>query len=97
MVCEKSGLVSLKHVALDGTKIKANTSKHKAMSYGQMKETRVRLEKETKERFRRNKLLDKEEDLQFGSSALIIGGPNFRTISSSARDGWPKSKRQWRH
>ena len=31
-LCQKSGLVKLGHVALDGTKIKANASKHKAMS-----------------------------------------------------------------
>jgi transposase len=65
-VCEKSGLVSLKCVAFDGTKSKANASKHKAMSYGRMKETRARLEKEIQERFRRNELLDKEEDRKFG-------------------------------
>jgi len=35
-LCEKAGLVKLGHVALDGTKIKANASKHKAMSYGHM-------------------------------------------------------------
>ena len=32
-LCEKAGQVKLGHVALDGTKIKANASKHKAMSY----------------------------------------------------------------
>ena len=32
-LCQRSGLVQLGHVALDGTKIKANASKHKAMSY----------------------------------------------------------------
>ena len=32
-LCERAGLVTLGHVALDGTKIKANASKHKAMSY----------------------------------------------------------------
>ena len=32
-LCETAGLVKLGHVALDGTKIKANASKHKAMSY----------------------------------------------------------------
>ena len=36
-LCRKAGLVKLGHVALDGTKIKANASKHKAMSYGRMK------------------------------------------------------------
>ena len=36
-LCEKAGLVKLGHVALDGTKIKANASKHKAMSYERMR------------------------------------------------------------
>ena len=35
-LCQKAGLVKLGHVALDGTKIKANASKHKAMSYDRM-------------------------------------------------------------
>ena len=35
-LCERAGLVKLGEVALDGTKIKANASKHKAMSYGRM-------------------------------------------------------------
>src|ERR1700722_16531747 len=35
-LCRKAGLVELGHVALDGTKIKANASKHKAMSYARM-------------------------------------------------------------
>ena len=35
-LCERAGLVKLGHVALDGTKIKANASKHKAMSYQRM-------------------------------------------------------------
>src|SRR3978361_624324 len=37
-LCEKAGLVRLGHVALDGTKLRANASKHKAMSYGRMEE-----------------------------------------------------------
>src|SRR5436305_12856009 len=36
-LCQEAGLVKLGHVALDGTKVKANASKHKAMSYGRMK------------------------------------------------------------
>jgi hypothetical protein len=38
LLCEKAGLVKLGHVACDGTKMKANASKHKAMSYGRMEE-----------------------------------------------------------
>ena len=37
-LCEEAGLVKLGHVALDGTKVHANASKHKAMSYGRMKQ-----------------------------------------------------------
>lgn len=46
LVCARAGMVKLGHVALDGTKIKANASKHKAMSYGRMKEEIKRLEQE---------------------------------------------------
>jgi transposase len=44
LLCAKAGLVKLGHVAIDGTKIKANASKHKAMSYKRMTETEARLE-----------------------------------------------------
>jgi len=37
LLCVRLGMVNLGHIALDGTKLKANTSKHKAMSYGRMK------------------------------------------------------------
>src|SRR5258707_173393 len=45
-LCQKAGLVKFGHIALDGTKIKANASKHKAMSYGRMKQDTKRLRKE---------------------------------------------------
>jgi transposase len=45
-LCEKAGLVKLGHVALDGTKIKANASKHKAMSYARMEARAAELEAE---------------------------------------------------
>ena len=45
-LCERAGLVKLGHVALDGTKIKANASKHKAMSYARMAERAAELEAE---------------------------------------------------
>lgn len=44
-LCREAGLVELGHVALDGTKIKANASKHKAMSYSRMKEAEPALTK----------------------------------------------------
>src|SRR6266571_2888321 len=45
-LCETAGLVKLGHVALDGTKIKANASKHKAMSYERMENRASELEAE---------------------------------------------------
>jgi len=66
LVCDQSGLVSLKHVSLDGTKIRANASKHKAMSYGRMRTTRARLEKEIEELLQESVRFDEEEDRRFG-------------------------------
>ena len=45
-LCQRAGLVKLGHVALDGTTVTANASKHKAMSYGRMKEREAQLEAE---------------------------------------------------
>ena len=42
-LCRSAGLVKLGHVALDGTKIQANASKHKAMSYRRMREAEAKL------------------------------------------------------
>ncbi len=65
-LCQKAGLVKLGHVSLDGTKIKANASKHKAMSYKRMKEEEARLEAEVKELLRKAEVVDEEEDKQYG-------------------------------
>src|SRR5712692_4034757 len=43
VLCQRAGLVKLGRVALDGTKVKANASKHKAMSYGRMAEREAQL------------------------------------------------------
>jgi len=45
-LCQRAGLVQLEHVALDGTKVLANASKHKAMSYGRMGDAERKLERE---------------------------------------------------
>ena len=47
-LCQAADLVKLGHVALDGTKVKANASKHKAMSYGRMKKKASELEAEVR-------------------------------------------------
>ena len=48
-LCRQAGLVKLGHVALDGTKVRANASRHKAMSYGRMKEKEAQLAAEQAE------------------------------------------------
>ena len=65
-LCQKAGLVKLGHVALDGTKIKANASKHKVMSYKRMKEEEVRLEAEVAELLKKAESVDEEEDQRYG-------------------------------
>ena len=66
LLCEKAGMVNLGHVALDGTKIKANASKHKAMSYGRMKEESARLESEIAKLLESAARTDEEEDRELG-------------------------------
>ena len=68
ILCARLGMLNLGHIALDGTKIKANTSKHKAMSYGRMKEEESRLKKEIEELMRQAEAVDKAEDQDFGDN-----------------------------
>jgi transposase len=65
-LCQKAGLVKLGHVALDGTKIKANASRHKAMSYKRMKEEEVRLKTEVAVLMKQAEAVDEEEDHRYG-------------------------------
>jgi transposase len=65
-LCEKAGLAKLGHVALDGTKIKANASKHKAMSYGRMEERAAELEAEVAKWLGTAEAADAEEDKLYG-------------------------------
>lgn len=65
-LCQKAGMVKLGHVALDGTKMKANASKHKAMSYGRMKKTEAQLQAEVDELLRRADEIDEAEDAEYG-------------------------------
>jgi transposase len=65
-LCQRAGLVKLGHVALDGTKVKANASKHKAMSYARMTETEARLEAEVRALLTEAEQLDVAEDAEHG-------------------------------
>lgn len=66
-LCQRAGLVKLGHVALDGTKVKANASKHKAMSYERMRESEQRLRREVHAWFDRAKSTDEAEDRAHGA------------------------------
>lgn len=65
-LCHKAGLVKFGHISLDGTKIKANASKHKAMSYGRMKQEISRLEKEISDLLDEAEEIDTREDRKYG-------------------------------
>jgi transposase len=67
-LCEKAGLVKLGHVAIDGTKIKANASKHKAMSYEHMKKRDDELKAKIEELLRQAEETDADEDARFGKN-----------------------------
>ena len=65
-LAEKAGLVKLGHVALDGTKIRANASKHKAMSYAHMKKREAELKAEVDRWLEAAEAADAEEDKLYG-------------------------------
>jgi len=65
-LCQRAGLVKLGHVALDGTKVKANASKHKAMSYERMAKAEKELEEEVQALLAEAARVDAEEDGKYG-------------------------------
>src|SRR5262249_11005048 len=64
--CQSAGLVKLGHVAIDGTKMKANASKHKAMSHDRMVKDMARLRAEVEGWFARAEAEDAAEDELYG-------------------------------
>jgi len=65
-LCQEAGLVKLGHIALDGTKVKANASRHKAMSYGRMLKEEKRLTEEIQELLEKAEAIDEQEDNRYG-------------------------------
>lgn len=62
----KLGAMKLGRVAIDGSKVKANASKHKAMSYGRIAEEQKRLKAEVRQLLSEAEQADKEEDKRYG-------------------------------
>ena len=65
-LCQRAGMVKLGHVALDGTKMKANASKHKAMSYDRMTKEEARLQEEVDALLKQADEVDEQEDAEYG-------------------------------
>jgi hypothetical protein len=65
-LCMEAGLVKLGHVSIDGTKVMANASPHKAMSHGRMKKDLARLRAEARALLAEAERVDAEEDAEFG-------------------------------
>jgi transposase len=66
----EAGAMKLGRVALDGSKIKANASKHKAMSYERMQEQEKHLRQQVREMLERAEAVDAEEDARYGKDKL---------------------------
>lgn len=65
-LCRAAGMVSLGHVALDGTKVRANASRHKAMSYARLTEKQKVLADEISDLMAEARCVDATEDARFG-------------------------------
>ncbi|MBI5289403.1 MAG: IS1182 family transposase [Chloroflexi bacterium] len=66
LLCQEAGLVRLGHISLDGTKMRANASKHKAMSYGRMVRKEPELAAEVERLLGEGRRQDEEDDAVHG-------------------------------
>lgn len=69
LIAREAGMASLGHVSLDGSKFDADTSKHKAMSYGRLKKVEGELVKEIEELLEKGRKTDEEEDAKYGNKS----------------------------
>ena len=67
-IAQNAGMVKLGHISLDGSKIRANASKHKAMSYDRMKQQEQQLRQEIAELTRQAERTDRSEDKKYGNA-----------------------------
>jgi transposase len=87
------GTVKVGRLTVDGTKVKANASKHKAMSYGRMKEKQPQLREEVKQLLEQAEAADDEEDRRHCTS----GATSYRRSCGGGKRDWPRSNgpRRW--
>jgi transposase len=91
-LCQKAGLLSLGNVALDGTKVKANASKHKAMSHERMLKTEAQLEAEIAALLRKAELIDAQEDTRYGKGKRGDELPKELQLRQDRLDALRKAK-----
>lgn len=91
-LCQSAGLVKLGHVALDGTKMKANASKRKAMSYQRMLKSELELNKEIDDLLKKADKLDSKEDKRFGKGQKDEDLPTELQHREKRRDTIRKAK-----
>jgi transposase len=91
-LCQKAGLVSLGNVALDGTKVKANASKHKALSHERMLKTEAQLEAEIAALLRKAELIDAQEDTRYGKGKRGDELPKELQLRQDRLDALRKAK-----
>lgn len=91
-ICREAGMVKLGRVAVDGTKMKANASKHKAMSYGRMREKEKTLKREIRQLLDRAEAADRDDDQRYGSG----GGGEDLPAELARRDSRLKKIREAR-
>ena len=65
-LCQRAGLVKLGHVAIDGTKIKANASKWRTRSYAYLNEAEQELRAAVERLLTEAQRIDEEEDELYG-------------------------------
>ena len=85
-LCADAGLVKLGHVAVDGTKVKANASKHKAMSYERMQMRDKQLEADIRRWFEQADREDAEEDAKYGKDRRGDELPDWVTDKEKMRE-----------
>ena len=85
LLCQGAGLVKLGRVALDGTKVKASASKHKAMSYGRMDEREAALAAEVARILDEAEAIDRAEDELYGDTRGDELPPQLRTREGQLR------------
>ena len=94
-VALESGAMKLGRVALDGTKMKANASKHKAMSYGRIQHSEPQLAAEVKQMLAEAEAVDAAEDARYGPRSRATNCPRS---CNAGRRGWrrfAKPSRRW--